>query len=392
MAPPTYPMSPPFVAAQTPPSVPPFSHADTPPTPAPWPALGAEPGTSPHPGRRPSWNGSSHAASSGSHGREPEDNSDGNQEVHLSAAPVTYRKARGGGEPKPNWQPFSQTIIRDLCKAHKEFGRESPYFRGLLQADLAAATTLPADLKQLFSCLMTPAEFELWLAAFRQALREELPHLPLPAIDEGGNPLTVELLGGEGSFESPQIQALLIPPAVLPRVRDLACKAFFTMQPRAPLPPFTQIRQGDTESFVDFVDKMTRALEIQVTDGLARKRILEEIVFANANNVCKQAILSLPPEPPRTLQVMLQVCQQKVPFLLQHMTTASKQGTRQVHAAEDATLRRPQARKPAASNPARARVECYLCHEKGHFVSQCPHNLLAKPRPQQEDSEHNSKN
>ncbi|RMB89424.1 hypothetical protein DUI87_34184 [Hirundo rustica rustica] len=108
---------------------------------------------------------------------------------------VVYKGSRGGQRVRAIHHPFPQSTIRDLCKAHRDYGRDSPYFRGLLRSDLDAAVVIPADLKQLFSCLLDSTEFKLWVVAWRQQLREALPSLlrdPETAVDDNGNPLTLE--------------------------------------------------------------------------------------------------------------------------------------------------------------------------------------------------------
>ncbi|RMB99716.1 hypothetical protein DUI87_23718 [Hirundo rustica rustica] len=114
-----------------------------------------------------------------------------------SLAPVVYKTSRGGHNVRDVYHPFSQVTIRDLCKAHNDYGRESPYFRGLLRTDLSAAVVFPSDLRQLFSCLMNSMEFKLWEAAWKQLLRDALPS-PLidldTVVDENGNPLTFDHL------------------------------------------------------------------------------------------------------------------------------------------------------------------------------------------------------
>ncbi|RMC20374.1 hypothetical protein DUI87_01223 [Hirundo rustica rustica] len=112
-------------------------------------------------------------------------------------SPVAYKGSRGGHNVRAVHHPFSQATIRDLCKAHRDYGWDSPYFRGLLRSNLEAAVVIPADLRQLFSCLLDSTEFKLWEAAWRQLLREALPSLltdPETAIDENGNALTLEQL------------------------------------------------------------------------------------------------------------------------------------------------------------------------------------------------------
>ncbi|RMC02131.1 hypothetical protein DUI87_21295 [Hirundo rustica rustica] len=233
-------------------------------------------------------------------------------------SPVVYKGSRGGQQVRAIHHPFPQSTIRDLCKAHRDYGRDSPYFRGLLRSDLDAAVVIPADLKQLFSCLLDSTEFKLWVAAWRQQLREALPSLlrdPETAVDDNGNPLTLEHLMGEGRWADPSDQTSDIPIKALQIAREHAVSAFFGMVPDGPVVPYYKIMQGAKESFTKFVERLTRAIEVQVTEVAVRDGILREMVFANANNMCRSAILSLPLDPPPTLPDMLRVCQLKVPYM-----------------------------------------------------------------------------
>ncbi|RMC20288.1 hypothetical protein DUI87_01135 [Hirundo rustica rustica] len=235
-----------------------------------------------------------------------------------SVSPVAYKGSRGGHNVRAVHHPFSQATIRDLCKAHWDYGRDSPYFRGLLRSDLKAAVVIPADLRQLFSCLLDSTEFKLWEAAWRQLLREALPSLltdPETAIDENGNALTLEHLMGEGRWMDPTDQASGIPIKALQTIREHAVTAFFSMVPDGPVIPYYKIVQGTKEAFTKFVERLTRAIEVQVVEVAVREGILREMAFANANGLCRNAILSLPLDPPPTLQDMLRVCQLKVPYM-----------------------------------------------------------------------------
>ncbi|RMC21985.1 hypothetical protein DUI87_02856 [Hirundo rustica rustica] len=188
----------------------------------------------------------------------------------LSAAQkVVYKGSRGGQQVRAIHHPFPQSTIRDLCKAHRDYGRDSPYFRGLLRSDLDAAVVIPADLKQLFSCLLDSTEFKLWVAAWRQQLRDALPSLlrdPETAVDDNGNPLTLEHLMGEGRWADPSDQTSDIPIKALQIAREHAVSAFFGMVPDGPVVPYYKIMQGAKESFTKFVERLTRAIEVQVTE------------------------------------------------------------------------------------------------------------------------------
>ncbi|RMC14802.1 hypothetical protein DUI87_06978 [Hirundo rustica rustica] len=184
-------------------------------------------------------------------------------------SPVVYKGSRGGQRVRAIHHPFPQSTIRDLCKAHRDYGRDSPYFRGLLRSDLDAAVVIPADLKQLFSCLLDSTEFKLWVAAWRQQLREALPSLlrdPETAVDDNGNPLTLEHLMGEGRWADPSDQTSDIPIKALQIAREHAVSAFFGMVPDGPVVPYYKIMQGAKESFTKFVERLTRAIEVQVTE------------------------------------------------------------------------------------------------------------------------------
>ncbi|RMC14824.1 hypothetical protein DUI87_07000 [Hirundo rustica rustica] len=177
--------------------------------------------------------------------------------------------SRGGQRVRAIHHPFPQSTIRDLCKAHRDYGWDSPYFRGLLRSDLDATVVIPADLKQLFSCLLDSTEFKLWVAAWRQQLREALPSLlrdPETAVDDNGNPLTLEHLMGEGRWADPLDQTSDIPIKALQIAREHAVSAFFGMVPDGPVVPYYKIMQGAKESFTKFVERLTRAIEVQVTE------------------------------------------------------------------------------------------------------------------------------
>ncbi|RMB97107.1 hypothetical protein DUI87_26391 [Hirundo rustica rustica] len=285
-----------------------------------------------------------------------------------SVSPVVYKGSRGGHNVRAVHHPFSQATIRDLCKAHRDYGRDSPYFRGLLRSDLEAAVVIPADLRQLFSCLLDSTELKLWEAAWRQLLREALPSLltdPETAMDENGNALTLEHLMGEGRWMDLTDQASGIPIKALMVIREHAVTAFFGMVPDGPVIPYYKITQGTKEAFTKFVERLTRAIEVQVAEVAMREGILREMVFANANNLCRNAILSLPSDLPPTIQDMLQVCQLKVLFM-QGYDQDTKQRTPKV-AAISGTQQEHICRPYAPQ-----RNKYIICREPGHWANNCP--------------------
>ncbi|XP_068036427.1 endogenous retrovirus group K member 7 Gag polyprotein [Anomalospiza imberbis] len=299
----------------------------------------------------------------------------------FSLAPVTYQQAgQAGGATTANWRNFALPIIKEICKIHNQYGSHSPYFRGLLNAELSRAVVVPYDLKQLFACLMTTTEFKLWEITWKQLLKEALPALhvdPKTAKDVNGLPITIEHLSGEGQWSLAPVQAATIPVEVLERVKEAAEKAFFTLQLDGPLEPYSKIKQLPSEPFSKFVERLTRAIEVQVRKENAREEVLEEMALANANEQCRTAILSLPLDPPPTLNDMLLVCSRKVPLMSVAEDTRPKPLPRppqRVAVASPAPVpsaqrHTGQQRRPAMVDPTKP---CMLCRNLGHWAHQCP--------------------
>ncbi|RMB93997.1 hypothetical protein DUI87_29585 [Hirundo rustica rustica] len=150
-------------------------------------------------------------------------------------------------------------------------------------------------------------EYKLWEAAWKQLLRDALPGFLNNVdtrVDDQGNPLTLEHIAGEGQWAEATDQ-VSIPSQCLHVVKEAALTAFFGMQPHGPVIPYSKMRQGQSESFTDFVERLTRATEVQVKNEGAREDILAEISFSNSNDLFRAPPLALtllvpspPPHPP----------------------------------------------------------------------------------------------
>ncbi|RMC13202.1 hypothetical protein DUI87_10736 [Hirundo rustica rustica] len=284
-------------------------------------------------------------------------------------APVTFRNARGGNN-RAEYHPFPRATIKEICKAHRIYGRDGPYFRGLLRADLSAEEVVPADLKYLFSCLLNSTEYILWVTAWKRLLQDALPGLlnhVNTRVDAQGNPLTLDHLAGEGQWAEATDQ-VVIPVQCLHVVRETALTAFFSMQTQGPAISYSKIRQDQSESFTDFVERLSRAIEAQVKNEMAREHILSEIAFSNANDLCRAAILSLPLHPKPTLPDMLQVCHVKVPCM--SFFTGPWPKPHQVAAMETEDSRKTP--NTGKKHSAQSSQKCFLCGNLGHWVSKCP--------------------
>ncbi|XP_066036410.1 uncharacterized protein [Chamaea fasciata] len=69
------------------------------------------------------------------------------------------------------------------------------------------------------------------------------------------------------------------------------------MRPAGPLQPFLEIFQRPSEPFVQFVERLTAAIEQQVAKPQVREDMLEQMAYTHANKRCMAAILFIPKKP-----------------------------------------------------------------------------------------------
>lgn len=212
-------------------------------------------------------------------------------------------------------------------------------------------------------------------------LKDVFPGLlknPESATDEGGNEITMDHQCGEGQWVTAQTQASDIHTLILDTIKNAAEKTFLDMQPSGPLLRYHMIKQGPSEPFVQFVERLTIAIEQQVVKEYAREDVLEKMVFSSTDEQCRTTVLTLSWEPPLSLHQMLQVCRTKVLLMGPPLGQRMKIPPPLLKAtAAEAPMDTPPI--PLAScNPAQRRHSfrgeldqpCYLCGKTGHW--QCP--------------------
>lgn len=268
------------------------------------------------------------------------------------------------------WVPLNNSQIKELVKAQKEYGRENEYFRGVLQATLSGTEVTPFDLRRLFTCLLNPSEREMWEAAWRRGVTEALPGLwgqPQSGVDLTGRPLAIDQLLGTGDWEDGYSQASTLPREALKASAIAAEKAFLSLPGGVPSMTFSKIFQAPDEAFLDFVEKLRKAIEQQIPDESARATLLREVAAANANQACKEAILSLPLHPAPQIADLLEVCARKVPLLSTRDSGRRGAPPPRAAAAEEVVIE-----PNTAAAAARSNMPCHLCGRVGHWMPDCP--------------------
>lgn len=75
------------------------------------------------------------------------------------------------GEEESSLGTHSYQQLKELCKARKDYGRGLPYFKNLFQVTFSTHTPVPHDIKNVMSCLLSPAEYMLWERTWKKHLR-----------------------------------------------------------------------------------------------------------------------------------------------------------------------------------------------------------------------------
>ncbi|XP_033368457.1 uncharacterized protein LOC117244011 [Parus major] len=240
----------------------------------------------------------------------------------LTAAPVVYNNSRGA--MRLQHQPFSYQVIKDICKIKNYFGRDSEVLRGIIRTTLKSQDLIPADIKDLFRCLLTPSEYDLWESLWKRSLTKLLAELKQSnqnAHDTEYNEITLEHLCGEGNWINPADQVKILTKFVADKVCDVA-ENIFNQLPTVDIQvSYVIINQLPCESFLQFVDRLRLQIQRQVTEPVAQMELLKEMAQRNANEACRSVILSLPINPPPTIADMIEACAQKADLYSVHDKT-----------------------------------------------------------------------
>ncbi|XP_073187963.1 endogenous retrovirus group K member 9 Gag polyprotein-like [Lepidochelys kempii] len=219
----------------------------------------------------------------------------------VSVCPVTWQDD-GQGNQLANWVSLPYSVIREVKKAICEFGLTSTYVRGLIEGLGTGYTLVPEDWKALLRMMLTPSQYVIWLSEFRQMAERQAQ-----VYREQG--VIYEHLAGEGQFATVQMQSQL-PQAVFPIISTCAQHAFRKVPDSGrPTKSFASIRQGASESFMDFTNRLQEAILRQVDSPAAAQEILLKMAVENANEDCCRALQAAQAAGVLELSDMLRACQ-----------------------------------------------------------------------------------
>uniref|UniRef100_A0A8C3VDZ5 Uncharacterized protein n=1 Tax=Catharus ustulatus TaxID=91951 RepID=A0A8C3VDZ5_CATUS len=262
----------------------------------------------------------------------------------------------------PRWERLTHEVIKDLIRAIRDNGLGSSYFKQLLKGTFNIYDLTPYDLRSLVSLILTDTQAFIWDSRWRRALQE------LRTKYQGGPnaALTLAQLAGDPPEDNPAQQARL-PRDVLIDIKEAASKAVLQIAPAGMQDTiYTDIRQGASESFSSFTDRLTQAVDRQVTDEVAKPHLLKSLAFTNANQECKRVISAIPGQP--FLAEMVETCS-KV-GTPQHIASIVEERMERVLQVQNETLEKILANFKKQKNSTEG--QRYKCGNFGHFKKNCP--------------------
>nr|XP_048676487.1 endogenous retrovirus group K member 9 Gag polyprotein-like [Caretta caretta] len=284
----------------------------------------------------------------------------------VSVCPVTWQDD-GQGNQVTNWVSLPYSVIRDIKKAIHEFGLTSTYVRGLIEGLGSGYSLVPEDWKALLRMMLTPSQYVIWLSEFRQMAERQAQ-----VYREQG--VIYEQLAGEGQFATVQMQSQL-PQAVFPIISTCAQHAFRKVPDSGkPTKSFASIRQGASESFMDFTNRLQEAILRQVDSPAGAQEILLKMAVENANEDCRPALQAAQASGILELSDMLRACQNigtqahKAGVLAAALRKSRKEGKRCYRCGKEGHFQR-ECRSSAA--PARPSKKCPKCRKGYHWANQC---------------------
>lgn len=164
---------------------------------------------------------------------------------------------------------------------------------------------VPWDQQVLMKTPVTPAQYTVWKQEYQDLCVQK-------GIENLNNniAITAEMLAGEGVYNTPKLQACYADRRAYTQAAKIVCKAWRKVPDmQNPTKSFSTVRQGASEPFVSFIDRLGKAIECQIDNTEAGAALLKQLVYENANQDCKHILKPHYTNADTTLADMLKLCQ-----------------------------------------------------------------------------------
>lgn len=270
-----------------------------------------------------------------------------------TAFPVILGGTTGGRRNPNRWEGLPWPMVKEARKLVYDFGLSSPYTQSFLNNIFTTNIMTPFDSRTLMSIILTPMQELTWRSRWEDGVQRAVI-ANLNRVE--GDPLrlaTMEMLLGTGPFADAQRQARL-DVAILQQSAELAREALRTLPEDGKVtPPYTTIKQGPSEGFMQFLGRLRNALDQGELPAAAKEAVFQSLAVENANPACKRILQTLPRH--ATITDMIEACcrvgtpEEQAGFLASAFAAAVK---------------------PLVSN-CNSGPKCFKCGKVGHLKIQC---------------------
>ncbi|NXX34221.1 GAK9 protein, partial [Nicator chloris] len=192
----------------------------------------------------------------------------------------------------PVYEQHEWKILRQAKNTVKDHGLKSEAARAMLDWIYTTDTNSPLDCANMARLLLSPSQFLVWHREWVRLAQLEANRPRVPQDILFG--LTADMITGEGRFANIQLQ-LQYPMQLFQVVATTARQAYYAVPDSTPTPSFMLVRQGMTEAFGHFVDRLSQALTNHPSmDEVTKQVMFKMLAFENANTKTKAILATLP--------------------------------------------------------------------------------------------------
>ena len=202
---------------------------------------------------------------------------------------ITSEKITGSKNPKVvkehTWEPIRMNDLKEFKQAIVNYGLHSSFVREMLKSWALSNRATPKDWNQLTSAVLENGPLWHFKCLFKQEAR-----LLQQQESAKGIEVSLDQILGEGLYSDPQEQALY-DENILSICATAALRAWDRVQDSGQrVESYVRVKQGQREPFSDFLQRLTKAVQIGIPDPEARNIVIESLAYENANVECKRIL------------------------------------------------------------------------------------------------------
>ncbi|KAM8984434.1 endogenous retrovirus group K member 6 Gag polyprotein-like [Ara ararauna] len=250
------------------------------------------------------------------------------------------------------WEAIDWKLLEKARAAVTQYGLHPQLSRQIITYILQSDLPVPRDTNQVASILLTPSQKLIFERNWQR-----LCDIEQVKPRQQGDPLfgvQSQMLRGSGPWAHVDRQVNFTN-EVLQFSRNLVLQALFSVLDGSTQFGFTSIKQGPTETFSQFVDRLYSAIDKHPDlDIPTKERSFKMLAFENASGKTKQSLAALPygSEVADTIELANRVAQRET----------QKEGATFVAAA---------VKEAISPFLAKSKKKYYNCSKEGHIQTQC---------------------